>query len=192
MSPTHLLKTQSTTSLVAHSVPKEIDHLKKTVSLPGRCRRRHCLGRCHHFISWAANDTAGAARSLADPSGLSQVSGGGGGGCERRRRPGGGVDRTEPTKILLLPFLVLVPKSNNTTVLATLNHCYQDSSNPVSKGLHSPVRDQDLSLFPSLPPCQPVAGCTCPNHRPSRSLAAAVRASASVLGPFDGDGDGAT
>ena len=108
-------------------MPTEIDHLKKTVSLSGRCRRRHCLGRCHHFISWAANDTAGAARSLADPSGQSQVSGGGGGGCERRRRrPGGGVDRTGPTKILLLPFLVLVPKSNNTTVLALLNHCYQD------------------------------------------------------------------
>ena len=43
--------------------------------------------------------------------------------------------------------------------------------NQVSNGLHPPVRDQDLSLFPSLPPCQPVAGCTCPNHRPSRSLA---------------------
>ena len=46
--------------------------------------------------------------------------------------------------------------------------------NQILQGLHPPVRDQDLSLFPSLPPCQPVAGCTCPNHRPSRSLAAAV------------------
>ena len=101
---------------------QEIDHLKKTVSLSGRCRRRHCLGRCHHFISWAANDTAGAARSVADPSGQSQVSGGGGGCERRRRRPGGGVVRTEATKILLLPFYVVVAISINTTT------CFAQSS----------------------------------------------------------------
>ena len=89
-------------------IEKEIDHLKKIVSLSGRCRRRHCLRlrprlhrhrrRCHHFISWAANDTAGAARSVvrAEPGEWR------GGGSERR--PGGGVDRTEPRKIFLLHF----------------------------------------------------------------------------------------
>ena len=71
--PTHVTQSQHSLAEITNKHrtqrDQEIDHPKKIVSLSGRRRRcLHCPRRCHHFISWAANDTAGAV-------GQTQVSG---------------------------------------------------------------------------------------------------------------------